>query len=62
MTILTDLRKDGDDYKGGEILDPENGHVYRCILRLTGGGDTLEVRGFIGIALFGRTQIWVREK
>jgi len=61
MTILTNLRKDGDGYKGGEILDPENGNVYRCVVRLTDGGDKLEVRGFIGIALFGRTQIWMRE-
>lgn len=62
MVILTDVRKDGDEYKGGEILDPENGNVYRCRLRLTEDGNKLEVRGFIGIALFGRTQIWLREK
>ena len=62
MTILSGARRDGADYRGGEILDPENGNVYRCILRVTGAGDRLEVRGFIGIALFGRTQIWVREK
>ena len=62
MTILTGARKDGDGYKDGEILDPENGNVYRCVLRLTGNGDRLEVRGFIGFALFGRTQIWLRER
>ena len=62
MTILSGARKDGDDYKGGEILDPENGNLYRCMLRVTDAGDRLEVRGFIGIALFGRTQVWLREK
>ena len=62
MLILTNLKQDRDQYSGGEILDPENGHVYRCKLRLTEGGNRLEVRGYIGIALFGRTQIWLRER
>ena len=62
MAILTNARKDGEQYKDGEILDPENGRVYRCTLRLTDDGNKLEVRGYIGIAIFGRTQTWVREK
>ncbi len=62
MTILTNLRKDRDEYSGGDILDPENGNVYRCRLRVAEGGTKLEVRGFIGISLFGRTQSWLREE
>ena len=62
MVILSNLRRMGDDYAGGEILDPENGYIYRCSLRLIEDGRRLEVRGFIGISLFGRTQVWVREK
>jgi uncharacterized protein (DUF2147 family) len=62
MTILTNLRKDRDEYGGGDILDPENGNVYRCTLRVAEGGTRLELRGFIGISLFGRTQIWLREQ
>ena len=62
MMILSNLRKVGDDYAGGEILDPENGKIYGCILRVVEEGRRLEVRGFIGISLFGRTQVWVREK
>lgn len=62
MVILSNLRKDGAEFTGGKILDPENGNVYRCKLRVTADGQKLEVRGFIGISLFGRTQVWVRER
>ena len=60
MKILRGLRWDGEEYSGGEILDPDDGSVYRCKLRVTGAGQKLEVRGFIGISLFGRTQIWLQ--
>ena len=56
------LKKDGNEFKGGEILDPENGKIYRCKMKLVDGGKKLDVRGFIGIALIGRTQTWWREE
>jgi len=61
MTMLWDLKKDGDHYTGGRILDPENGKTYKCKVKLAGGGARLEVRGFIGLSLLGRTQTWERE-
>ena len=60
MEIMRGLRWDGEQYSGGEILDPDNGTVYRCRLRVVEGGAKLEVRGFIGVALLGRTQVWRR--
>lgn len=62
MTILWGLKKAGDEYQGGEILDPENGKVYRAKMKLDGGGGELSVRGFIGFSLLGRTQTWMREQ
>jgi uncharacterized protein (DUF2147 family) len=62
MTILWNLKKDGDQYAGGEILDPKNGKIYRAKMKLLDGGRKLEVRGFIGISLLGRSQTWVREQ
>jgi uncharacterized protein (DUF2147 family) len=59
MTILWNLHRDGDTWEGGEILDPEEGSIYRCKLHPAGDGK-LEVRGFIGISLLGRTQTWER--
>ena len=60
MTILWGLKKDGDTWAGGEIFDPKNGKTYRCKMTLSEDGKSLNVRGFIGISLIGRTQIWHR--
>ena len=62
MTILWGLKKDGDQFGGGEILDPKNGKIYRAKMKLVDNGTKLEVRGFIGVSLFGRSQTWVREQ
>ena len=60
MTILWDLERDGDTWTDGSILDPDNGKTYRSTLKLADNGRPLEVRGYIGISLFGRTQRWIR--
>jgi uncharacterized protein (DUF2147 family) len=62
MTILSGLKKDGDEYNGGEILDPNNGKVYKSKLHLTEGGKKLSVRGYIGVPMLGRSQTWVRQE
>ena len=61
LTMLWDLKPDGDEYTGGRILDPENGKVYKCKVKVVEGGQKLKVRGFIGLSLLGRTQTWTRE-
>jgi len=60
--ILVGLKKDGDEYNGGTILDPDNGKVYKSKLMLEDGAKKLNVRGYIGIPWIGRSQIWVREQ
>jgi uncharacterized protein (DUF2147 family) len=63
MTLLTGLRKSADnEWTGGEILDPETGKLYKCKMSLADDGKKLNVRGFIGISLIGRTQTWVRQQ
>lgn len=62
MTILWGLRKDGNGWAGGEILDPKNGRIYRAKMSLSEDGMSLNVRGFIGVSLIGRTQTWLREQ
>ena len=51
----------GELYHHGEILDPDSGDTYRLKITLLDSGKKLDVRGFVGIALFGRSQIWLRE-
>ena len=62
LTFLWGFTKQGDEYQGGEILDPESGKVYQAKMKLVDGGKKLEVRGFIGFSLFGRSQTWLREE
>lgn len=62
MTILSGLKKDGDEYSGGQILDPANGKLYKSKLAVIDGGKKLNVRGYIGMPMLGRTQVWVREE
>jgi len=63
LAIIRDVPVAGNGrgfWDGGEILDPNNGKVYRVRLALADDGRRLEVRGYIGRPLLGRTQIWHR--
>ena len=63
MTIMRSVKQDAEDkglWDGGDILDPKNGKVYKVRLKPIEEGKKLEVRGYIGAPLFGRTQTWIR--
>ncbi|MDR5811963.1 DUF2147 domain-containing protein [Caballeronia sp. LZ019] len=62
MTIITGMKRDGDAWTGGHILDPENGKLYKCRMTLESGGQKLVVRGYIGVSLLGRSQTWLRQQ
>ncbi|MCC8391161.1 DUF2147 domain-containing protein [Paraburkholderia sp. MMS20-SJTR3] len=62
MTIIDSMKKDGDAWDHGQILDPENGKLYKCKMHLEDGGNKLVVRGYIGVALLGRSQTWIRQQ
>jgi uncharacterized protein (DUF2147 family) len=56
MEIIRGLKKDGNEFTGGTITDPKTGKTYKCTI--TKSGDNLNVRGYIGLSLIGRTQTW----
>lgn len=60
MVVLTDLKAEGEEFSNGKILDPNNGKVYSARAKLVDGGKKLELRGYIGTPLLGRTQTWQR--
>ncbi len=62
MTILRGVRRTKEGFSPGTILDPDNGKVYGCELELLEGGRTLKVRGYLGLPLFGRSQLWTRKE
>ena len=60
MVILWGIRQKGDTWEGGQILDPKNGKTYSVKVTPVDGGKKLDVRGFMGFSMLGRTQTWVR--
>ena len=63
MTLIRNVKKNADEaaqWDGGDILDPNNGKVYKVRIKPTDGGKSLEVRGYIGSPILGRTQTWLR--
>ncbi|MFK7967431.1 MAG: DUF2147 domain-containing protein [Burkholderiaceae bacterium] len=60
MTIIRDMRFVEDQFEGGTILDPNNGKTYKAIIWLDQDAQKLNVRGYIGLPLLGRSQIWQR--
>ncbi len=59
--ILTNFSKNSKTYEGGEIYDPKSGKTYSCKMTLK-GNDQLDIRGYMGISLIGRTETWKRIK
>jgi uncharacterized protein (DUF2147 family) len=59
MIIVSGLTKDGDEWSGGTIMDPNKGKTYDCYITME-SKDKLKVRGYMGVALLGRTQYWYR--
>jgi len=63
MIIISGAKQDAEEpekWTGGMILDPAKGSSYKLILKTTDGGKKLDVRGYIGSPMFGRTQTWIR--
>ncbi len=56
LEIISNIRKEGNEYLHGTITDPTSGKSYKC--RIIRQGNKLEVRGYMGIVSLGRSQVW----
>jgi len=60
LTLIKGMKRKGVKYEDGTIMDPRDGNVYRALMEVSPDNKRLEVRGYLGVALFGRSQTWNR--
>lgn len=58
--ILKEFVYKGGSWENGTIYDPNSGKTYDCILKVKDNNQKLDIRGFVGMAMFGRTSTWSR--
>lgn len=58
--ILKEFVFKGESWENGTIYDPNSGKTYDCILKIKDKNQKLDIRGFVGMAMFGRTSTWSR--